>query len=109
MPKGKKLGMLILSNSKDDLDLETATGLAKAAIDQGVDVEIFLMGDGILYINDPRLKDLASDGANIIFCAQNAHEKKISLRDDFKEYIKDGSQYDLACMVEESDRFISFT
>jgi hypothetical protein len=101
MSRQKKLGMLILSKD-DGRDFETATGLAKAAIDQGVGVEIFLMGDGILYINDPRLKDLASYGASIIFCAQNAREQSISLRNDFKELIKEGSQYDLACIVENS-------
>ncbi len=67
------------------------------------------MGEGIFNINDSRLKDLADDRAKITFCSQNAQEKAVSLRDDFRELLKEGSQYDLACIVEDSDRFISFT
>ncbi len=108
MARKKKLGLLILSDD-DSPDIDTATRLAKAAIYQGIAVDIFVMGDGIIHINDSRLKGLASDGAHIIFCAQNAHEMAISLRDDFREFLNEGSQYDLACIVEESDRFVSFT
>ncbi len=108
MSRQKKLGLLILSNG-DSPDFETATGLARAAIYQGIDVEIFIMGEGIYHLNDSSLKDLAFDGAKITFCAQNAMERAISLRADFKELIKEGSQYDLAGIVAESDRFVAFT
>jgi sulfur relay (sulfurtransferase) complex TusBCD TusD component (DsrE family) len=108
MLNGKKLGILIIS-SPEKGDGELIYGIVKEAISQGIEVKVFLMGDGILYLKKKLTKEIVGLGAHVIFCAQNARERFISPNENLKGFIEEGSQYDLACIMEESDRFIAFS
>ncbi len=63
-----------------------------------------LMCDGVYHLNHEELKGLADKGARVVVCAHNAIERKV----DKKDFVTWGSQYDLACMVKECDRFLAF-
>jgi sulfur relay (sulfurtransferase) complex TusBCD TusD component (DsrE family) len=99
-----KLGIL-LTTSPEKEDKYTVIKFTESALNSGIEVNIFLMCDGIYNINDKAFLSLLDKGANITVCAQNAYDKDIPKR----EGILFGSQYDLAVIVNESDRFLSFT
>ena len=99
-----KLGIL-LTTSPEKEDKYTVIKLTQSALNRNIEVNIFLMCDGIYNISDKSFLSLLDKGANVIVCAQNAYEKNIPKKDG----ILFGSQYDLAVMVNESDRFLSFT
>ncbi len=99
----KKLGIL-LTTSTESANTHTVVKLTEAAINEGVEVDIFLMCDGVYHLNHEELKELVDKGARVVVCAHNAIERKV----DKKDFALWGSQYDLACMVKECDRFLAF-
>ncbi|MGQ9652815.1 MAG: DsrE family protein [Thermodesulfobacteriota bacterium] len=105
---GKTLGVLLLSH-QDDTQLEIVCGLLKAARLKGIKVEIFLMGDGVYYLQDPRLGRAIQHGATVRFCALNAIQRGLDSQSEYPWGAEEGSQYDLACIVEGSDRVLAFT
>jgi sulfur relay (sulfurtransferase) complex TusBCD TusD component (DsrE family) len=100
----KKLGILLTTSSESE-NTHTVIRLAEAALATGKEVEMFLMCDGVYHLNDPRLEELTKKGVKVAVCAQNCLERKV----ERKPFVLWGSQYDLAVMVKESDRFLSFT
>ena len=98
-----KLGIL-LTTSPENGNTNTVIKLSRAALGQGVEVSIFLMADGIYNINKDYFLELLEEGAEISVCAHNASKRKVERVDG----INFGSQYDLAIVANESDRFISF-
>ncbi len=113
--KSKKqiLGIL-LTTSPESENTFTVIKLAEAAVSQGKEVRIFLMCDGVYNINNPDFTSILDKGATITLCAHNASERHVEkpVPASFKqgkEGINFGSQYDLAYIVNESDRFLSFT
>lgn len=105
---GRTLGILVLSNSESP-DIQTVQGLCQAAKEMGVEVEIFFMGEAVNRLRDPELQLLTEEGATLSFCALNAIEKRLDQHPQYPWGFEEGSQYTLACMVEESDRFLAFT
>lgn len=99
----KKLGILLTTSTESE-NTHTVIRLTEAAIDEGVEVRIFLMCDGVYHLNHEKFEKLAKRGANIVVCAHNAIERKVGKKD----FVSWGSQYDLACMVKECDRFLAF-
>lgn len=99
----KKLGIL-LTTSPESENTHTVIRLTEAALSAGVAVEMFLMCDGVYHLNDPRLAELSAKGAKVVVCAHNAIERKV----ERKDFVHWGSQHDLATLVKESDRFLSF-
>ncbi len=99
----KKLGIL-LTTSPESENTHTVIRLAGAALRAGIAVEIFLMCDGVYHLNEPRLAELSAEGARVVVCAHNAIERKV----ERKDFVHWGSQYDLATLVKDSDRFLSF-
>ena len=100
---GKRLGIL-LTTSPESENTFTVIKLSESALASGKDVHIFLMCDGVYNINDPRFKELANNGAKVIVCAHNAIERK----QERKDFVVWGSQYDNATIVKECDRFLAF-
>ncbi len=98
-----KLGIL-LTTSPESENTHTVIRLTEAALTAGIAVEMFLMCDGVYHLNDPRLAGLSAKGAKVVVCAHNAVERKVERRD----FVHWGSQYDLATLVKNSDRFLSF-
>ena len=99
----KKLGILLTTSTESE-NTHTVVKLTEAAINEGMEVDIFLMCDGAYHLNHEELKGLAGKGARVVVCAHNAIERKV----DKKDFALWGSQYDLACMVKECDRFLAF-
>jgi sulfur relay (sulfurtransferase) complex TusBCD TusD component (DsrE family) len=105
---GKKLGILILSRQPASV-LEAISGLCCEAARRGVEVEMFLMGDGVLHLGDPHLEEALKQGARISFCALNAIQRGLDQNPQYPWGAEESSQYELACIVERADRFLSFT
>ena len=99
----KKLGILLTTSTESE-NTHTVVKLTEAAIVEGVEVQIFLMCDGVYNLNHEKFKELAEKGALVVVCAHNAIERNVGKKD----FVLWGSQYDLACMVKECDRFLAF-
>jgi sulfur relay (sulfurtransferase) complex TusBCD TusD component (DsrE family) len=99
----EKLGIL-LTTSPESENTHTVIRLAETALAAGRQVEMFLMCDGVYHLNDPRLEELTKKGVKVAVCAQNCLERKV----ERKTFVLWGSQYDLATLIKESDRFLSF-
>jgi len=98
-----KLGIL-LTTSPENENTNTVIAISKAAREEGHEVSIFLMYDGVYNVNKKEFAELAGKGVDIAICAFNAEQRKISKVDG----ILFGSQYDHACIASDVDRFISF-
>lgn len=101
--KNKKLGILLF-NGPDSEDIQTVIGLSYAAIKAAIDVEIFLMYEGVLNASYGPFTKLCDRGVKVTVCNHNADELKAFKHDKFKY----GSQYDNAYIANETDRYITF-
>jgi len=99
----KKLGLL-LTTSPEHANTNTVIRLARAALEKGVEVRIFLMCDGVFNINHLPFLKLTDRGAHICLCQQNLNER---FQDEADEIIM-GSQYDLAQNIREIDKLLAF-
>ncbi|MBI2955044.1 MAG: DsrE family protein [Chloroflexi bacterium] len=106
MDEGNRRGKLgiLLTTTPESENTHTVVRLAEAALTAGKEVRIFLMCDGVHNTNDARFMSLIEKGAQISLCAYNADQRHVAQKDQ----VLWGSQYDLAGIVEESDRFIAF-
>jgi len=98
-----KLGIL-LTTSPENENTNTVIEISKAAREEGHEVSIFLMYDGVYNVNKKEFVELIDKGVDIAVCAFNAEQRKIAR----VEGILFGSQYDHACIASNVDRFISF-
>ena len=98
-----KLGLL-LTTSPENENSNTVIEISKAARDEGHEVSIFLMYDGVYNVNKKEFADLVDKGVDIAICAFNAEQRKVAKVDG----ILFGSQYDHACIASDVDRFVSF-
>lgn len=98
-----KLGIL-LTTSPENENTNTVIEISKAARDEGHEVSIFLMYDGVYNVNNKDFAGLVDRGVEIAICALNAEQRKVAK----VEGILFGSQYDHACIAGDVDRFISF-
>ncbi len=98
-----KLGIL-LTTSPENENTNTVISISSAAREQGHEVSIFLMYDGVYNMQKKAFTDLVEKGVNIAVCALNAEQRNLAKI----EGILFGSQYDHACIASDVDRFISF-
>ena len=98
-----RLGIL-LTTSPENENTHTAIAISRAAREQGHEVSIFLMYDGVYNIHSKDFIELVNKGVNIAVCALNVEQRKTGRVDG----ILFGSQYDHACIASSVDRFISF-
>ncbi len=98
-----KLGIL-LTTSPENENTNTVISISLAAREQGHEVSIFLMYDGVYNIHKKEFVGLVDKGVNIAVCAFNVEQRNIARVNG----ILFGSQYDHACIASEVDRFISF-
>jgi len=98
-----KLGIL-LTTSPEHENTNTVIEVSKAAVKQGISVSIFLMADGTYNSVFEPFQDLMERGVEVALCAHNAAQRKVEV----VENIEYGSQYDLATIINGSDRFMSF-
>ena len=76
----KKLGLL-LSTGPDHPNLDTALGLATAALDRSADLYLYLIDDGVRALADSRLRALPGRGAKLFVCAYGCQKRRIPLED----------------------------
>ena len=98
-----KLGIL-LTTSPENENTSTVISISRAAGEQGHEVSIFLMYDGVYNVHKKEFVELVEKGVNIAVCALNVEQRKVNRIDG----ILFGSQYDHACIANGVDRFISF-
>lgn len=98
-----KLGIHVNS----DNHFKELLSIARAAVDKGHSVSVFVMSGGIALLSEREMLELLeTQGVGISFCEFNAAQSGINL-DTIAGTIKPGSQLDNAIMVRDSDRVIS--
>ena len=55
----------------------------------------------------PKFSELLAKGASLSLCGHTAEERGID-KEDCLEGVQYAGQYELACMVQETDRFLMF-
>jgi sulfur relay (sulfurtransferase) complex TusBCD TusD component (DsrE family) len=76
----KKLGLL-LSTGPQHPNLDTALGLATAALGRGAAVYLYLIDDGVTTLAEPRVRALTARGAKLFVCAYGCQKRRIPLED----------------------------
>lgn len=102
--KPSSLGIL-LTTGPEHPNTSTVIHLSRAAREMGKDVNIFIMHDGVQNVRRNDFLELHKEGVHITACAVNAEESGLP-RDENVHY---GSQFDLATIAQESEKFLSLT
>ena len=76
----RKLGLMV-STAPDHPNLQTALGLASAALDRGGEVYLYLIDDGVAAVEDARVQELACRGARLFVCAYGCQKRRLPLSD----------------------------
>ena len=100
---GKKLAIL-LSTPPHKPDIETVVYLSKAALDQGVEVYLYLLDDGVLNFDQPVIDELLTQGVKLYCCAYAAQKRNIPR----SEKAVFGGLFVLFHLTNSCDRFIAF-
>jgi predicted peroxiredoxin len=79
-PARRKLGLL-LSTGPEHPNLDTALGLAGAALDTGTDLYMYLIDDAVRVASDARIRALPARGAKLFVCAYGCQKRRIPLED----------------------------
>jgi len=97
-----KLGILV----NTDRHFEDIRGLTEAAVSKGNEVRIFVMDEGTKLLENPALSKLCElPGVSISYCSHNANQLQVKIRDVCDQMVC-GSQFENACMDNESDKVI---
>ena len=97
------LGMLLITKGyKEDV-----VGLIEAAIDEGHQVNVFMMDEGVFYCQDDDIVALnTSENVAMSLCDRSCHLRGITA-EMIPEGITEGSQLQNAMMHNSSDRIIN--
>jgi sulfur relay (sulfurtransferase) complex TusBCD TusD component (DsrE family) len=71
----------MVSTAPDHLNLDTALGLSRAALDRGAAVYLYLIDDAVSAVEDPRLQALAERGLKLFVCAYGCQKRGLPLSD----------------------------
>ena len=101
----RKLGLL-LSTKPEHANLPTAVRLSNAALEQGVDLYLYLIDDGVLAKDRPEVQELAARGAKLFVCAYACQKRRMPLSDpDRFNYC---GLVVLTDLINGCDRFLAF-
>jgi sulfur relay (sulfurtransferase) complex TusBCD TusD component (DsrE family) len=100
----KKFGLL-LSTGRDHPNLETAVGLADAALARGVQLYLYLIDDGVRALDDPRVRALPDRGVKVFVCAYGCQKRQLPLRDP--ERVTYCGLVVLTDLINGTDRFVA--
>ncbi len=100
----KKLG-LMLSTPPAHPNLDTAVGLAQAALDRGADCYLYLIDDAVRALDDQRVRALPARGARLFVCAYGCQKRRLPLQD--LEGVTYCGLVVLADVVNGTDRFVA--
>jgi len=97
-----KLGILVNS----DRHPEHVLGIAQAGADNGHDVSVFVMDDGVLLFGTPTFEQLVGlASVSLSVCRHSAERLGIAI-DSIPESVTRGSQFENALLVHGTDRMI---
>jgi sulfur relay (sulfurtransferase) complex TusBCD TusD component (DsrE family) len=100
----KKFG-LMLSTGPDHPNLETAVGLADAALARGAQFYLYLIDDGVRALDDPRVHALPDRGARVFVCAYGCQKRGRPLADP--ERVTYCGLVVLTDLINGTDRFVA--
>src|SRR2546430_1034038 len=72
---------MLLSTGLEHANLETAVGLARAALDRGAELYLYLIDDGARALDAPRIRAPPARGARLFVCACGCEKRRIPLKD----------------------------
>ena len=105
---------VLLTSGYERQDVCTVTRLVRAALGQGHEVKMFVMGDGVsLLIDHPKnpwageWKAFLADGVEIACCGSSCEPRGVA-RERLLPGVLFGSQYDHAAIVSWSDHYLVF-
>lgn len=105
---------ILLTSGVERRDLYTASRLARAALGQGHEVKMFVMGDGVQHlVEHPKnqsvaeLKWLLDAGVEVTCCAVSSGLRGLA-QNRLVPGVGWGNQHDHACLVNWSDRYLAF-
>jgi hypothetical protein len=99
---GRKLG-LMLSTAPEHPNLDTAVGLAAAAIARGAAVYLYLIDDAVAAVDHPRVQEVADRGAKLFVCAYGCQRRRLPLSDRATNC----GLVVLADIINATDRFVA--
>jgi sulfur relay (sulfurtransferase) complex TusBCD TusD component (DsrE family) len=99
---GRKLG-LMLSTAPDHPNLDTAVGLAGAALERGAAVYLYLIDDAVTAVEHPRVQAVADRGARLFVCAYGCQRRRLPLSDR----ATNSGLVVLADIINATDRFLA--
>lgn len=96
-------------------EIQTVLSLARAAVAQGHEARLFVMGDGVLHLQEHEANPWAEEmgkligaGVEVACCASSTTARGIG-KDRLIAGVLCGSQYDHAEFVHRSERYLAFT
>lgn len=108
-----RLGILLTTTPEHE-NSTTALRVARAALELGHQVELFLMNDGVYNVLDIRENPVAEEfvalqehGASITLCGSNCDPRGVT-KETAIAGLTFGSQYDHAQILHRADRFLVF-
>ena len=106
---------ILLGTGVGRQEIQTALALTRAALGQGHEVRLFVMGDGVLHLQAHEANSWAEEvekligaGVEVACCASNMTARGIG-KDRLIPGVVCGSQYDHAEFVHWSERYLAFT
>lgn len=105
MPGARRTLGLLLSTGPEHPNLETAVGLADAALACGTDLYLYLIDDGVRALDDARLAGLPARGARLFVCAYGCQKRRIPL--DHADRVTYCGLVVLTDLINGTDRFIA--
>jgi sulfur relay (sulfurtransferase) complex TusBCD TusD component (DsrE family) len=101
--KKRSLGIL-LSTGPGNTNLDTAVGLAGAALKSGAEVYLYLIDEGVLAVDEPRFDSLRASGLKLYACAYGAQQHGVPRKEEKAIYC---GLVVLSNIVSVCDRFIA--
>ena len=105
MPASKRTLGLLLSTGPEHPNLETAVGLAEAALARGTDLYLYLIDDGVRALDDPRIGGLPDRGVRLFVCAYGCQKRRIPL--DAGDRVTYCGLVVLTDLINNTDRFLA--
>ena len=103
----KKIGFL-LALPPSHTSAETVYGLARAALDAGHEVYLYLIDEGVKNIHTDRYRGLAQTGARVFACAYGCQQHHVST-DTIDSHMSLCGLVVLSGLIDACDPFLSFT
>lgn len=105
MPASTRTLGLLLSTGPEHPNLETAVGLAEAALARATDLYLYLIDDGVRALDDPRIGGLSARGVRLFVCAYGCQKRRIPL--DAGDRVTYCGLVVLTDLLNNTDRFVA--